>query len=68
MGMGKGGFDYMLTVVDNGRGIPQGIDLENTGSLGLQLVSLLVEQIDSCVEVKSGQGTQYTIWFNNLEI
>ncbi|RXA19856.1 PAS domain S-box protein [Methanosarcina sp. MSH10X1] len=63
----RNGFDYMLTVVDNGKGVPEGIDLENTDSLGLQLVSLLVEQIESRIELKSDQGTEFTIWFNDIK-
>ncbi|WP_410507719.1 PAS domain S-box protein [Methanosarcina hadiensis] len=64
----KGVFDYILKVSDNGKGIPKEINFKNTNSLGLQLVGILVEQIDGCIKVKSDHGTEFTIWFNNLEI
>ena len=53
----------MLTVADNGKGIPEEIDFENADSLGLQLVNILVEQIDGCIELKRNHGTEFTIWF-----
>ncbi|RXA21870.1 PAS domain S-box protein [Methanosarcina sp. MSH10X1] len=65
--MEKDSFRYKLGVSDNGKGIPEGINLVNTDSLGLQLVSLLVEQIDGCVGLKIDNGTEFTIWFNNME-
>ena len=59
------GFHYMLTVADNGIGFPEEIDFQNSDSLGLQLVNILVEQIDGCIELKRDNGTELTIWFNN---
>jgi len=60
-------FQYILTVADNGRGIPVDIDLEDVKSLGLQLVNILVEQIDGCIELKRSQGAKFTIWFSDVE-
>lgn len=56
--------DYILTVADNGRGIPEEIDFRNTDSLGLQLVNILVEQIDGCIELRRNKGTEFVIWFS----
>jgi PAS domain S-box-containing protein len=64
----KNGFYYVLTVADTGKGIPEEIEFQNTDSLGLQLVNLLVEQIDGCIELKKDQGTKFIIWFNNMGI
>lgn len=58
-------FRYILTVADNGRGIPEEIDFQNTDSLGLQLVNILVEQIGGRIELKRSQGTKYVICFSN---
>jgi two-component sensor histidine kinase len=58
-------FRYILTVSDNGRGIPEEIDFQNTDSLGLQLVNILVEQIGGCIELKRSPGTEYVICFSN---
>ncbi|MGA9189001.1 MAG: PocR ligand-binding domain-containing protein [Methanosarcina sp.] len=65
--MEKKGFHYVLTVADNGKGIPEEIEFPNTDSLGLQLVNILVEQIDGCIELKRNHGTKFTIWFSNVE-
>lgn len=64
----KDSFSYILEISDNGKGIPEEIDTKGSNSLGLQLVHILVEQIDGCLEIKSGKGTQFTIWFNNIGI
>lgn len=61
------GFRYLLTVADNGIGFPEDIDFQNSESLGLQLVNILVEQIDGCIELKKNGGTEFVIWFNNPE-
>ena len=60
-------FHYVLTVSDNGAGLPESVDFQNPESLGLQLVSILIEQIDGCVELIVDNGTEFKIWFNNPE-
>ncbi len=65
--MGKSCFNYRLEVSDNGKGIPEDIDFENSATLGLQIINLLVEQIDGYIELRRDQGTEFTIWFNNIE-
>ena len=60
-------FYYTLTVADNGIGIPEEIDFRNTDSLGLQLVNILVEQMNGCIEHQRNGGTKYTICFSNKE-
>ncbi|AKB24880.1 sensory transduction histidine kinase [Methanosarcina sp. MTP4] len=62
----KNGFHYLLTVGDNGKGIPEDIEFLNADSLGLQLVNILVEQIDGCIELKRDHGTKFSIWFSNV--
>ncbi|HIH94599.1 TPA: PAS domain-containing protein [Methanosarcina acetivorans] len=58
-------FHYMLTVTDNGRGFPEEINFQNSESLGLQLVNILVEQIDGCIELKRDRGSEFAIFFDN---
>ncbi len=53
----------MLTVADNGVGLPPGLDYRNTDSLGLQLVTLLVKQRKGQIELNDGPGTVFTIKF-----
>jgi PAS domain S-box-containing protein len=57
---GKGG-RYTLIVSDNGTGIPDNISFENPDTLGLQLVSILVDQLDGEIELERGDGTKFTI-------
>ena len=53
----------VLRVADTGRGLPPGLDLEKTESLGMQLVYILVRQLDGTMGVESapGRGTCFTI-------
>jgi two-component sensor histidine kinase len=52
-----------LTVADNGVGLPDGFNMKVAESLGFQLVSTLVEQIDGVMEIGSGEGTVMHIIF-----
>jgi two-component sensor histidine kinase len=52
-----------LTVSDDGRGIPDGIDINNPKTLGIQLVNDLVKQIDGQISVKRKPGTTFIINF-----
>jgi len=58
-------FHCMLSVTDNGTGFPEEINLQNSESLGLQLVNILVEQIDGFIELKKDKGAEFTIWFDD---
>jgi len=58
---------FSLTISDNGKGIPEKIELENVGTLGLKLVSILVDQLDGNLELKRGQGTEFRISFKVVE-
>lgn len=58
---------FILTVSDNGIGIPDDLDIENLHSLGMQLITSLVEQLDGEFELKRGNGTEFTIRFTVME-
>jgi PAS domain S-box-containing protein len=60
----KHGSPFILTISDNGKGIHEDIKFENVESLGLQLVSILVEQLGGEIEIKRAQGTEFGITFN----
>jgi two-component sensor histidine kinase/PAS domain-containing protein len=54
-----------LKYTDNGIGMPKNFDWKNSKSLGLKLVRTLVEnQLDGSIEMKSNNGTKFTIKFN----
>ena len=55
--------NFALTVSDNGVGIPDGLDLRNAESLGMQLVSSLADQLGATVEIDGSRGTRFTITF-----
>lgn len=59
---------FILIIKDNGKGFPKEIDFKNTDSLGLQLVNILVEQIDGYIELKRNNGTEFTIWFKDVDV
>jgi PAS domain S-box-containing protein len=60
--------DYILSVQDNGIGLPSNISLENTDTLGLKLVNALVKQLEGTTEIKRNNGTQFIIKFQNKEL
>lgn len=55
--------NYCLTISDNGVGIPENIDIEDLDTLGMLLITSLVEQLDGELELKRGTGTEFTIRF-----
>lgn len=58
---------HVLTVSDNGKGLPEDIDLETVDSLGLKLVNNLVNQIDGEISIDRSHGTEFKISFKELE-
>jgi two-component sensor histidine kinase len=54
---------YRLTVSDDGIGIPEGLDLQQVDTLGLQLVRTLSDQLGGDLRVDAGAGTELTITF-----
>lgn len=57
------GNDYVLRVGDNGVGMANALDLEKSGSLGMRIVSKLLQQIDGSYDLVLDAGTQYVIRF-----
>ncbi|AAM04198.1 sensory transduction histidine kinase [Methanosarcina acetivorans C2A] len=58
---------FSLTISDNGKGIPENVELESVESLGLQLVNILVDQLDGNIKLKHDQGTECRIEFKVME-
>ncbi|MCA1761463.1 MAG: PAS domain S-box protein [Cryomorphaceae bacterium] len=52
-----------LVIADNGVGLPEELDYENSESLGLQLVYTLAEQLNASISVTIENGTKYLITF-----
>ncbi|MFI5247257.1 MAG: sensor histidine kinase [Nitrospirales bacterium] len=57
---------YLLQVNDDGVGMSKDGGQRNSGSLGLELVNLLVEKLEGAVELQSGPGTAWRIEFHQL--
>jgi len=53
----------MLTVSDNGVGIDESLDLINAATLGLQLVSLLAEQLGAVMDIHRSAPTRFCLRF-----
>ena len=58
---------FILSISDNGVGIPENLDVEELESLGLQLVTSLVDQLDGQLEIKRCNGTEFTFKFKVIE-
>jgi two-component sensor histidine kinase len=58
---------FSLTISDNGKGMPENIELKAIESLGLQLVNILVDQVDGKIELKREKGTEFRITFEVAE-
>jgi PAS domain S-box-containing protein len=58
---------YTLQVADSGVGLPEGIDIHKTSSLGLQVVSLLSEQLGGSASAHNSDGACFTIRFRELQ-
>jgi two-component sensor histidine kinase len=55
--------NFIMTVSDNGVGIPENLEIEDFDSLGMQLVTTLVDQLDGELELRRNNGTEFTIRF-----
>lgn len=61
--MAAAGDQFVLKVQDNGIGFPEAVDFQNTKSLGLELVNLLVGQMNGAITLTVEGGTTFTITF-----
>ena len=54
---------FVLSVSDDGIGVPDTFDWQNTESLGMQLVNTLTAQLGPTIELRDGSGTEFRIAF-----
>ncbi len=52
-----------ITVSDNGKGFPPGMDFRHTQTLGLQLVNMLVRQLRGTIEFQVDNGLEVRVCF-----
>ncbi|WP_417845152.1 sensor histidine kinase [Thalassospira sp.] len=56
-----------ITVSDNGIGLPDDLDIENGGSLGLLLIHMLVDQLHGTITVNRSNPTSLSVEFPQME-
>jgi len=60
---------FIVSVKDNGIGLPKQVDIRNPKTLGLRLVSSVVEQLEGALEVREKNGTMFKFTFRrNLKL
>jgi two-component sensor histidine kinase len=59
----SGGREVSLSVADDGVGLPEGFDLHSPGSLGMQLIVTLTEQLGGTIQASTDRGTRFEIRF-----
>ncbi|MFC2157383.1 PAS domain S-box protein [Acidobacteriota bacterium] len=55
--------DYLLTVKDNGIGLPNGFELKKQDSMGMWVIRELADNLDGKLHVESHSGTEVSIRF-----
>ena len=63
IGFSKVDNNYIFELQDDGVGLPIDLDIQNSNTLGLELIHALVEQLDGVLEINSVNGTKYSINF-----
>jgi len=61
------GNKFILSVGDNGVGLPEDFEIRNCESLGLKLVSALVKQLKGVMHINTSNGTEFVIQFKALK-
>lgn len=59
--------EYILEVSDNGVGLPEDFNADETDTLGMLLINSLVRQLDGSLELKREPGTSFRITFPQAE-
>lgn len=55
--------DVEMIISDNGVGFPENMDFQRTETLGLQLVTNLINQLEGEIEIERTEGTKFKIKF-----
>jgi two-component sensor histidine kinase len=57
-----------LVVGDDGVGLTKDFDINQTETLGLQLVMTLIEQLEGNIKIETKQGIKYFITFEKQKL
>ncbi len=55
--------EFCLAVNDDGIGFPEGLDFRNTETMGMELVTTLVGQLEGRIELERNGGTRFSVRF-----
>ena len=55
--------NLLLTITDNGKGLPVDFDVKNTSSLGMEMMKALSKQLGGSFQVKGNPGVTITVEF-----
>ena len=58
----------VLKVVDDGVGFPSQFDIEESNSLGMQVVNALVEQLSAELVITTDRGTEFELTFSDSSL
>ena len=58
---------FLLIVNDNGIGIPENFNIQHIDSLGLKIVSSMVDQLNGSIEILRNNGTEIRIKFTDIK-
>lgn len=58
---------FKLVIRDDGVGLPKNLDVRQTDSLGLQLVTMLVDQLQGSLSIDNEEGTSFEIIFEKID-
>jgi two-component sensor histidine kinase len=61
------GDELKLIINDDGVGLPTDFDMEHAKSLGLLLVTSLIQQLDGDMKIHTNNGTEFEITFKELK-
>jgi PAS domain S-box-containing protein len=61
------GCQYVLQIGDNGMGLPGDFSVDSTTSMGMEIVTILTQQIDGCLNFESKDGAHFEIAFPRKE-
>jgi two-component sensor histidine kinase len=64
----KEGHCIYFIISDNGIGLPSGVDIAESETLGFQLVYNLVQQLRGQIRIRREEGTEFEIHFKEPEI
>lgn len=59
---------WHLSISDNGIGLPKGFQVENTNSLGMNIIMLLSKQMKASVKISDSKGLRFNMTFSDPSI